>query len=214
MGAKTWMLAIVENDAKESLKQNPELNRDASIALANKLFPSEKLEIISDGDLSYTCPPNNEIYIGVFPGISIVAAKEFGIDYPSKLPQHFIDLAGPCSIYLHAMHSVVDWFAYAVWTEGKLVRSLSVSPDNGIQEDIGERLSFEMPYWEGKYPAIDPDEDDADYPLQFHPLEFGEAALLEFFGYQLEGPIDASQVEPESIPLVGLKRVKSKWKFW
>ena len=50
-------------------------------------FQTEKLEPIGDGDLSYTCPPDNEVHIGCFPGVSVVAAKEFGIDYPSKLPQ-------------------------------------------------------------------------------------------------------------------------------
>lgn len=38
-------------------------------------------------------------------------------------------------MYLHAMHSVVDWFAFAVWgPDGKLRRALSVSPANGVIE--------------------------------------------------------------------------------
>jgi hypothetical protein len=44
------------------------------------------------------------------------------------------------------MHSVVDWFAYAQWINGKFVRSPSLSPDNGILEDIGQRLPFEEPF--------------------------------------------------------------------
>jgi hypothetical protein len=35
------------------------------------------------------------------------------------------------------MHSVVDWFAYAVWIDGQLRRSLSLSPDSGIMEIVG-----------------------------------------------------------------------------
>ncbi len=114
-------------------------------------------------------------------------------------------------MYLHAMHSVVDWFAYAQWTNGELVRSLSVSPDNGVIEEIGQRLPFEEPFWSGQQPATD---DAEGYPLPFHPLELGEAALKELFGYQLEGFIEPGLLEPESIPLIKYKRSSTWWKFW
>jgi hypothetical protein len=54
------------------------------------------------------------------------------------------------------MHSVVDWFAFAVWQDGRLKRSLSLSPDSGVLEDIGAKLPFEEPYWSGKHPAVNP----------------------------------------------------------
>lgn len=213
MGAKTWMLVYSNGNVKEELKSYPKLDREATIALAKKLFPSEKLEALSDTDLTFTCPPDDELLIASFPNVSIVAAKEFGIDCPSKLPAKFLDPLLGNTVYLHAMHSTVDWFAYAIWKDGVLQRSLSVSPDSGVLEDIGTRLSFEDPYWAGEHPAIDPDEDDLDYPFVFHPLELGEAALLEFFGYQLEGVIDPSQVEVEQVPLMHFKRSKPWWKI-
>ncbi|PPC90707.1 MAG: hypothetical protein CTY34_06860 [Methylobacter sp.] len=213
MGAKTWMLVFSDSNARDALGAKPSLDREATQKLADTLFPGEKLKPIGDGDLSYTCPPYDEIHIGCFPGVSVVAAKEFGIDYPSKLHQRFIAAGGNGTVTLHAMHSVVDWFAYATWANGKLVRSLSLSPDSGIMEDIGQHLPFEEPYWSGAHPAVD-DEEDA-YPFPFHPLELGEATLKEQFGYQLEGYIDASLLEPESIPLVRYKRSRTPWwKFW
>jgi hypothetical protein len=214
MGAKTWMLAYVDGNAIEILKSNPQLDRVATSALAKKLFPSEKLEPIDDGDLSFTCPPDNEVHIACFPGLSIIAAKEFGIDYPSKLRSNFLDATTGKTVYLHAMHSAVDWFAYAIWVNGKLERSLSLSPDSGILENIGPRLPFEEPYWSGQHPVCDPEEEECDYPFPFHPLELGEAALLELFGYQLEGLIDPNHLESEKIPLVRFKRTKSRWKLW
>ena len=215
MGAKTWMLVLANSNAREALAAKPPLDREATQKLANILFPGEKLEPIGDGDLSYTCPPDNEVHIGCFQGVSVVAAKEFGIDYPSKLPQRFIAAGGNGTVTLLAMHSVVDWFAYATWANGNLVRSLSLSPDSGIIEDIGQRLPFEEPYWSGKHPAVDSEEVKDDYPFPFHPLELGEAALKDQFGYQLEGHIDASLLEPGSIPLVRYKRSSSPWwKFW
>jgi hypothetical protein len=207
MGAKTWMLVYADTDAREALKVMPPLDREATLRLANSLFPGEKLISVGDGDLSYTCPPDDEVHIGAFAGVSIVAAREFvGIDYPSKLPERFLAAGAGRTMYLHAMHSVVDWFAFAQWNNGGLVRSLSLSPDSGILEDIGQRLPFEAPYWAGQHPAVE-DEDD-EYPLPFHPLSLGETALKTFFGYQLEGAVDLTLLEPESIPLIRYKRTR------
>lgn len=214
MGAKTWMLVYAESNAREALGAQPRLDREATQRLANTLFPGEKLEPLGDGDLSYTCPPDNELHIGCFSGVSVVAAKEFGIDYPSKLAEKFIAAGGSGTISLHAMHSVVDWFAYAKWANGKLIRSLSLSPDSGILEDIGQRLPFEEPYWSGDHPAVDSEEEKDAYPFPFHPLELGEVALRELFGYQLEGFIDPKLLEPEAIPLVRYKRSRPWWRFW
>jgi hypothetical protein len=215
VGAKTWMLVYSNGSAKTALGTLPVLDREASVELANRLFPSEKLESLPDGTLSFTNPPDDELVVGSVSGVSIVAAKEFAIDRPSQLPAVFLLQAPPGITYLHAMHSVVDWFAFAVWENGKLLRSLSLSPDSGIVEDIGDRLPFEEPFWAGKHPAIDPDEEEDDYPFPFHPLELGEAALAEFFGYQLEGFVDPSLLEPEQIPLLRFKRTKASWwKRW
>lgn len=214
MGAKTWMLVYADSNARQALKAQPQLDREATLQLANKLFSGENLEPLEDGDLLYTSPPDDELHIGCFAGVSVIAAKEFGIDYPSTLPQAFIEAGGSGKIYLHAMHSVVDWFAFAVWCNGRLVRSLSLSPDSGILEDIGQRLSFELPFWSGQHPAVDDEEEKHAYPFPFHPLELGEAALREFFGYQIEGFLHSTLLEPESIPLVRYKRSRSRWKFW
>jgi hypothetical protein len=213
MGAKTWMLVYADSNAREALKAHPQLDRAATLQLAKKLFSGEKLEPLGDGDLSYTCPADDELHIGCFAGVSVIAAKEFGIDYPSALPQAFIEAGGRGKIYLHAMHSVVDWFAFAVWSNGTLTRSLSLSPDSGILEDIGQRLPFEGPYWSGQHAAVDDEEEDA-YPFAFHPLDLGEAALNDLFGYHLEGLVDSAQLEPETIPLVRYKRSQSRWRFW
>ncbi len=213
MGAKTWMLVYSASSAREALAANPSLDRDATIRFASALFPKEKLEPLEDGSLTYTNPPDNELFAGCFGHVSVIAAKEFAGDYPSKLPAAFIEAGKEGTIHLHAMHSVVDWFAYAVWSRGQLRRSLSVSPDNGAIEDIGDKMAFELPYWAGDHAVADEGEEEK-YPLPFHPLEMGEAALLEFFGYQLEGDLASVVVDPDSIPLMRFKRVGAGWKFW
>ena len=214
MGAKTWMLVYANGDPRAALRRKPSLDIERSLRLAVSLFPHQRLTQTGRGDLSYTSPPDNEIFIGQFPDVAIVAAGEFGLDYPSMLDKRFLARAPVPDAYLHAMHSVVDWFAFAQWKRGKLVRSLSLSPDSGILENFGTALPFEQPYWAGEHPALAPEEDPDFYPFPFHPLEFGEAALLDMFGYQLEGDFTHSVVEPESIELLQLKRARHWWRVW
>ncbi|WP_420719932.1 DUF6928 family protein [Streptomyces sp. NA13] len=40
-----------------------------------------------------------------------------------------------------------------MWEDGHLLRSLSLSPDSGVIENIGTPLPFEQPYWAGDRPA-------------------------------------------------------------
>jgi hypothetical protein len=105
------------------------------------------------------------------------------------------------------MHSVVDWFAYAVWgPDGVLRRALSVSSDEEIMEDVGEQLPFEQPFWAGDFPATE--DDDDDYPLPFHPLELSEAALHNLFGFVFEGYDGMSgsgSVDPFEVTLAGFR---------
>jgi hypothetical protein len=218
MGAKTWMLVYADSDARAALKAQPQLDREATHRFASALFRGQKLEFLADVDLSDTSPPGDDVHIGCFAGVSVVAAREFGAECPSKLPESFLAAGGGRTIWLHAMHSVVDWFAYAQWSNGKLLRSLSLAPDNGIIENIGQRLSFEEPFWSGKHPKFDDGNEHRAYPFPFHPLDLGEAALRELFGYQLEGWnasfLDPALVDAESIPLMRYKRPRSWWKFW
>lgn len=217
MGAKTWMAVIADGDAREILMSRPALDRAQTHDIASMLFPKEKLEPLDDTCLSWTSPAKNQIHMGCFPGLVIVAAKEFAIDTPSKIPARFLDFAGTRTVHVHAMHSVVDWLSFAVWRNGRLERALSLSPDSGVMEDIGQRLAFEVPYWDGMHPANDPagmEEGKPDYPLPFHPLDLGEAALAEFFGYQLEGEVDRFPVDSGAVPLLRYKRRRSWFKWW
>lgn len=213
MGAKTWMLVYGTGNIGDVLKAKPLLDRQATTAFAGKLFPGEHLVELADGDLSNTCPDDDEIFAACFDGVAVVAAKEFAIDHPSALPTTFIGACPGHDVYLHAMHSVVDWLAFAVWRDGVLQRSLSLSPDSGILENIGAPLPFETPYWEGAHPTVELGDEDDAYPFVFHPLDLGEAALQAWFGYQLEGDSDPDQVPVFDIPLMRFKRKQSWWKF-
>ncbi|WP_372463349.1 DUF6928 family protein [Actinospica acidithermotolerans] len=118
-----------------------------------------------------------------------------------------MEAANGRAVILHAMHSVVDWLAFAIWIDGDLVRSLSISPDGGIQENIGEPLSFEAPFWGGEHPVERtpgwPNQEP--YPLSFHPLELGEEALRSLFGFVLEGFPDPEDVDASEVPAHGFR---------
>ena len=203
------MLVYATGDARDALSRQPSLDRNASRALAHALFPLAPLDPLDDDTLLDTAPGDQEICVGCFPGVAIVAAKEFAIDRPSTLPKRYLAAGGEGTVTLHAMHSVVDWFAFAQWKNGRLVRSLSLSPDSGIIEDFGARLPFERAFWEGEHPAADPEEAE-NYPFPFHPLEMGEAALSALFGYQLEGSLISTLFDPDSIPLMRFARARSR----
>jgi hypothetical protein len=184
MGAKNWLLAYVDADADaaEILRSQPELDRAATQKLVRDLFP-DAWDTKTSGSLVFTNPPDEQILGACYGGLSLVATSDAALDYPSRLDGRFVDYAKGRTLYLHAMHSVVDWFAYAIWKDGLLDRALSLSPDSGLLEDLGQRLPCEEPFWEGKNPV------GGDYPFPFHPLEMAEEVLCALLGYHLEGRV-------------------------
>lgn len=214
MGAKTCLLIYSDGNEVEILQNNPVIDRVRSKQLLKDIFPSQNFKTLDDVNLHYTYPNNNEVYIGYFKGLCIIISKDFAVDHPSHLSQSFLRDDYGSNIHLHVMHSVVDWFAYAYWKNNHLHRALSISPDNGVIEDIGTKVPFETPYWEGQYSVYDSGVDENEqYPLPFHPLELAEEALYHLLGYQLEGP-HPSLFNAEEIPLMAFQRQKPWWKLW
>lgn len=79
---------------------------------------------------------------------------------------------------------------FAIWENGRARRSISLAPDPGVMEDLGDRCQFEVPFWNGEHGMED------GYPLPFHPLELGVAALLAFFGFGIEGFPPEYEIDP------------------
>jgi hypothetical protein len=204
MGAKDWMVFYAERDVPSVLRERPMLDGEATERLVERLFPGHTVTALDDVSLLDGNPPDDEVYAAVWPGAMVVCSGELGIDRPSSLDRRFIEVGAGRTIYLHAMHSVVDWFAFAMWgSDGRLRRALSLSPDSGIVENIGDPLPFEEPFWAGDRPAVDPEDDDDEdpYPFAFHPLELGEEALGTLFGFVYEGPASVDTIDPEDVTL-------------
>lgn len=212
MGAKTAMLAYVDagSDPVTILKSGPVLDRAACRATLAALYPSQTFRPLPDRELSDVYPPGGEICIGCFPGLTIIATRRI-ISDPSEFDQRYLDFANGRKMLYHLMISTVSAFSYGVWEQGSLARGLTVDADNGVGEDIGAPLAFELPYWAGEHRYEDEDQDE-DAP--FHPLDLANAALLALFGYTLEGDISPEEVAPEAIPLMCFALKKPFWKFW
>jgi len=217
MGAKTSMLAIVEGDAAAILRSRPVLDREACQATVRRLFPGQRFDPLPDGDLSNTYPRNGELYVACFPGLVMLAHDSLATE-PGKLDRRFLDFAGGRTVLLHTMISTVDCFIYGVWEKGRLCRALAMDADNGVTEDIGPPRAFEAAYWAGEHRHEEFDQDGGGEPyaggIPFHPLDMAEAALLDLFGYQLEGFTGDDEVEPESIPVMRFAPARPRWKFW
>lgn len=203
MGVKDWMLLRAEGDVRSILQSAPPIDRAATRALVARLYPEHQLVEIDDGNLlENPNPADPHVYAGCFPSLTVVCASEVGIDRPSRLDRRFRGGTACGEAYLHAMRSDVDWFAYAIWDAGgALRRSLSLCPEFGIMEDLGEPLPFETPYWAGdRTPGAD---DGRGYPLPFRPMAMGEDALLALFGFTFHGERRDGDPDPEKVVLAG-----------
>ncbi|MDX3571107.1 DUF6928 family protein [Streptomyces sp. ID05-47C] len=198
-----------DGDVPELLRRVGAADRDLTATMVRRLYPGwevEEREGSSLADAVY--PPKGTVYAASWPGVEVIGDRGMMIDLPSQLPEHLVAASAGRRLVLHNMHSVVDWLAFAVWEDGRLVRSLSLSPDDGIMENIGEPLPFEQSYWAGEHPADVipwPDEDEEPYPLPFHPLEMGEDALRALCGFIQEGRSEENDVHADHIRLHGFR---------
>lgn len=110
--------------------------------------------------------------------------------------------------YAVFMNSITDWAGFAVWEDGALVRSVSLSYSDGLMDDSGEPLPFERPFWEGQRVEGRPE----DYPFDFHTSAFGNEALRTFFGFVLEGRWNEEDIDPEEISLEKFDFIDAAWK--
>jgi hypothetical protein len=207
LGAKTGLLVYADGDIPGLLRRVGPADRDRTAAMMRRLYPGWQIEECEGSTLwDGVYPPKGTAYAASWPGVEVIGDQRVMIDLPSQLPEHLVAASAGRRLVLHAMHSVVDWLAFAVWEDGRLVRSLCLSPDSGIIENIGEPLPFELPYWAGNRPADIvpwPDEEEEPYPLPFHPLELGEDALRALCGFIQEGRPEPDDVDADAIELHG-----------
>lgn len=194
------MLFYASDDVSKVLRSSPQIDREATSALVQRLYPAHDIRPIADGCLDVANPPRGEVYAAVYPGLSIVCTYDAANDAPTELDPRFVREAAGRTLYLHAMHSVVDFFAYAIWSpDGTVRRAFSLSPESGVIEDVGTPLPFEETYLAGDPEFLEYADDD--YPFRFHPLDLAEAALRSLFGFNYEGVMEDDDPDLEQIVL-------------
>jgi hypothetical protein len=206
LGAKSALLAFAEGDIRPALLSATRSGRDDVEALVRQIFPGYDVAPADDGNLWEDLnPPDDVTYAMATGGVDLFCDWRLVRDRPSELPTHLLEYAAGRRVVMHGMHSVVDWLCFAVWEDGRLIRSLSLSPDGGIQENIGEPFEFELPYWAGEH-RVEPTPgwpNQGPYPFPFHPLDMGEEALRFLFGFVVEGYPSPDDIDSSEIHLHG-----------
>ncbi len=214
MGAKAWFAAYYDEDPKVTLGKQPRLDRGGARRIAEHFFPDAKISEKEDSSLAYLNPGRRVLMAGDYGSLKIVAHRDLSGDYPSRITPRWTDTDLGKSTYIHATHSVVDWYAFGFWQDGRLQRALSVSTESGVIEETGRKLAFEDPFWQGSHPIEDKDIPDTP-ALPFHPLDLSEAALLATFGFQFEGCMEEWICDPAEIPIMTFEISNGAWwKFW
>ncbi|GAA2749945.1 DUF6928 family protein [Kitasatospora cinereorecta] len=207
MGFKTAVLAYADGDVATCLRLARTAEAGRTIAMMKRLTPGRTVEPTSPARLwQGMCPPFGHSHAASFPHADIVCDQQLTSPRPSELPVRLVAASAGRRLVLHAMNSVVDWSAFAVWEDGRLVRSLSLSPDDGFIEDIGEPLPFEARYWAADRRAATvswPDRAEDTDALPFHALRLGVDALRALCGLALDGPPEPADVDGAAIGLHG-----------
>jgi hypothetical protein len=198
MGAKNWMLFYTDGDVRPILQAAPPIDRGATRAMVQRLYPTMELVETADGSLAEAGPPDGLVLAGCFPKLSIVCTADVAQDRPSTVDRRFVKEAGGRTVYLHSMHSGADWFAFGKWDEGGYIeRSISLAPKRGLIENIGTPLPLERRYWAGERRL------GHGYPLPFHPLDLAEYVLRVLFGFNYDGPTLEGDPDLDKIVLAG-----------
>lgn len=208
MGARTRILAFADGDIGAVLRGRPRPDPAQSEALARQARPGCRVEPASGAVLAEAVsPPDGIIYVLSAPGIDVICDQRLLFADADCLPRHLAGLGRGRRAVLHIMEPGSDSLSFSVWQDGRLVRALEVDPSAGADEDAGERLAFEQPYWAGQHPVPPsppgwPGRDDP-YPLPFHPLELAEEALRHLLGFTIEAMPGPGDADPWNIPMLG-----------
>lgn len=157
--------------------------------LLSRLFPTVTPASLGTFPLNRSASTGpGEIYVGSFPGLTVVQTPVDGPVLPSATDRTWLRLVEAPTVlaFSHDPDSGVSGFAR--WESGRLVRSFA-GADDRIVEDEGMPLPFERPYWSGEFPI--PDHESTPLALPFAPTALLHAAHRDWLGFDLDaGGID------------------------
>jgi hypothetical protein len=164
-------------------------------------------------------PNGNELYVGAYDGAAIVGTERVFTECLTKTVSPLVKtldawLPGG-RILAMALQSVTGFFGYAFYDNGKLLRLLAGSPDDGVIIDMGEPLPEEFPKTEevmvreGKrYYLSELEGEVCETPVECMGEEFVFELSRRFFDRRLDESDDRWNLKMD-------KFIRSpKWGFW
>lgn len=185
MRAKASTIWYVDTpDPMGALQAGVEPDAGAAAALAKQLFADCDTVPTTSGPLAVNAGPGSgEVFIGCYPGLTVLCASRLALPRLSRLTEDYIRPLASEQTYLVGLQPALGWGGFAHWERGLLRRSFSATRVN-ILENEGLPLVWERPFWAGEYPIM-ADEDNTRDPqrLPFDPLRFADEANLEWLGF-------------------------------
>ena len=152
--------------------------------LLSRLFPTVTVASLGAFPLNRSASAGQgEIYVGSYPGLTVVQTPVEGPVVPSAAADAWLRLVEAPVVLLFAQDPEDGVSGFARWESGRLIRAFA-GADDRIVEDEGMPLPFERPYWAGEFPP----DGAADNPLAlpFSPSSLLHAAHRDWLGFDLE----------------------------
>lgn len=152
--------------------------------LLSRLHPSVTVASLGAFPLNRSASAGEgEIYIGSYPGLTVIQTPEPDPLHPSRLDESWRTLV-EAPVVLYFSHDSEDGVsAFARWEDGRLMRAFS-GGDDRIVEDEGIPLPFERPFWSGEFPLEGHEGDPLALP--FSPDALLHAAHRTWLGFDLD----------------------------
>lgn len=186
------------------LRGRPEPDPAAATALAGQLYGEHDVRPIMIGTLNgCAAPDRDEVYIGCYPGLTVVCTAEAALVRPTKLPDLLVRPLASEHTYLVSFDSKLHWGAFAHWERGEFRRSFS-STRVDILENEGLPMVWERPFWAGDHPVP---WQAGDHPepqsLPFDPPAFADAANDEWLTFRYRTPAAPGGLAPGDLAVCG-----------
>ncbi|MFX0573878.1 DUF6928 family protein [Nocardia nepalensis] len=186
------------------LRANHDPDPEAALALAKQLHADRDVMPIMVGTLGGCAGPDaDEVYIGCYPGVTVLCSTQAARAHPTALPELLVRPLASEHTYLVSFDANHGWGAFAHWERGEFRRSFSSTRVN-ILEDDGLPLVWERSYWAGDHPVRwQAGELPDPQTLPFDPPDFADAANNEWLGFHYRAPSADGALIPRDIAVCG-----------
>lgn len=185
--ATFWYLSAEDPAAlfRSGVRSDPGFAR----RLLSRLYPTVTVASLGTFPLNRSASAGpGEIYIGSFPGLTVVQTSIDAAVQPSATDQVWLRLVEAPIVLQFSYDADTGVSGFGRWESGALVRSFAAADDR-IVEDEGMPLPFERPYWAGEFPLEGTD--DNPLALPFSASALLHAAHRDWLGFDLEpGGVD------------------------